>query len=144
MEVHPDEWWIQKYELYGFRYDDTLTKQIRRIAATEAHRGASFPPTGARMGAQHVFSSVKVFINPVVAAHPDHALLFATFGGYTKYGLNGIQDIINHECGTGKNGHLETPMSPSFYPKPLTPQQDVDWYTIIGQHLHSTAATAQR
>ena len=62
VEVHKDDWWIRKYESYGFRYDEKLTKEIRQIAVKEKGK---FPPNGKDLGAQHVRTSMKVFINPV-------------------------------------------------------------------------------
>jgi hypothetical protein len=46
VEVHQDEWWIRKYESYGFRYDDTLTQQVRSIASAEKGNATAIAPTG--------------------------------------------------------------------------------------------------
>jgi len=64
VEVHPHEWWVQKYELYGFRYDDGLTQKLRDIARAESRE---FPVTGKREGSlgQHIYKTLKVFVNPV-------------------------------------------------------------------------------
>ena len=35
VEVHKDDWWIRKYEAYGFKYDSKLTKELRGIARQE-------------------------------------------------------------------------------------------------------------
>lgn len=122
--------------MYGFRYDDKLTKFVRRIARDEATRNPKiFPPTGKRYGAQHVFTSMKVFINPVVASLPEHAHLFATHGCYKGKGPNGILDIVNRECGTGKDGPMETKLDQAFLPLPLTNEQDEAWYKLVQDNI---------
>ena len=80
MEVHQDEWWIRKYESYGFKYDAKLTQEIRSVATKEHLDTEVFPPNGKNITAQHVWVSMKVFINPVVAALPQHNHLFGEFG----------------------------------------------------------------
>jgi cyclopropane fatty-acyl-phospholipid synthase-like methyltransferase len=62
VEVHSNDWWIRKYESYGFRYDQKLTDEIREIAMYEMD---IFPPNGERLKPQHIFTTAKVFINPV-------------------------------------------------------------------------------
>lgn len=68
VEVHEDDWWIRKYESYGFQYDEILTQEIRQVAKND--RGP-FPPNGENLNAQHVWMSMKVFINPVRTNSPD-------------------------------------------------------------------------
>lgn len=114
--------------------------ELRRLAKAEG-RGVgqtekTFGPTGKPLFAQHVSMSMKVFINPVVAALPEHAHLFAKFGCFQKSGPGGIADIVNKECGKGKNGHLDTPLAPSFYPLNLTSAQDQAWEEIIKANVH--------
>jgi len=130
VEVHQDDWWIRKYEAYGFKYDPILTKEIRQVAAAENKKGALFPPTNQKYNPQHIFVSMKVFINPVVAALPQHAHLFTEFGcfnGNTKK---------RRECGGVQDTkQLETSLDPSYYPYPLTPAQDEAWYQIVTANI---------
>lgn len=78
--------------------------------------------------------SMKVFINPVVAALPEHANLFPEFGCFES---NGPGLMINHkECGEGKGGELETRLDPSFYPLPLTLKMDRDWENEVKKNVH--------
>mmetsp|Transcript_49954 Transcript_49954/g.121024 ORF Transcript_49954/g.121024 Transcript_49954/m.121024 type:complete len:427 (-) Transcript_49954:176-1456(-) len=136
VEVHPDEWWIKKYEMYGFKYSEDLTKQVRQLASREAMRGEVFPPTGKKFAAQHVFTSMKVFINPVVASLPEHAHLFSNHGCYKGPGPGGISDIVNRECGTGKSrGAEETKVDPSFLPLNIKEEQDLEWYNIVEKNV---------
>jgi SAM-dependent methyltransferase len=65
VEIHDADWWIRKYESYGFRYDPALTEEIRSVARQEKGNGEIFPPNGKKYNAQHVWSTMKVFINPV-------------------------------------------------------------------------------
>ena len=65
VEIHENEWWIRKYEAYGFIYDAKLTNEIRTVASQEANQGILFPPNGEKYRAQHVWTTMKVFINPV-------------------------------------------------------------------------------
>lgn len=85
--------------------------------------------------------SMKVFINPVVAALPEHANLFPEFGCFES---NGPGLTINHkECGEGKGGDLETRLDPSFYPLDLTPKMDVDWENEVRQNVQFVSKNAQ-
>lgn len=65
VEVHENEWWIRKFESYGFKYDERLTGEIRDVAAKEAFDEIVLQPNGKALNAQHVWTSMKVFINPV-------------------------------------------------------------------------------
>jgi len=133
VEVHKDDWWIRKYESYGFRYDEKLTKEIRQIATKEKGK---FPPNGEDLVPQHVRTSMKVFINPVVAALPEHAHLFGEVGCFDNYGKP------NRECGKAatsrqkQTAYVETPLDPSFSPLKLTPEQDQAWYDIVKAHIN--------
>lgn len=131
VEVHSDEWWIRKYEAYGFRYDKKLTEEIRGVARNEKNSNIIFPVNGKQFNAQHVWTSMKVFINPVVAALPEHAHLFMEFGCFQS------PKEPNRECGKAmkpsqkKDAGMETPLPPSFYPLKLDPSQDEAWYDIV-------------
>ena len=56
VEVHKDDWWIRKYEAYGFRYDDSLTQKLRAIAQKEQQAG-DIAPNGEKYNAQHLWWS---------------------------------------------------------------------------------------
>jgi Methyltransferase domain len=137
VEVHLDDYWIRKYEAYGFKYDEALTKQVRGWASQEAGSG-KVGPTGQKYGAQHISLSMKVFINPVVAALPEHAHLFFEHGCYEGRGEKG--EMINRQCGTGKNGGLESAIPPSFFPVNLTGDMDQAWDDLIRSKV-STSQT---
>ena len=126
-EVHFDDWWIRKYEAYGFRYSPELTKEIRQTASSEKSKSLT-APNGGKYNAQHIWLSMKVFINPAVASLPQHAHLFPEFGCFNGRG-------VHRECGTGKGGELETPLPKSFYPLKLTPEMDKAWEEEVKRHI---------
>lgn len=132
VEVHPDEWWIRKYESYGFKYDQQLTDQVRKWAKEESNNRTAIAPNGNRLNGQHIWLSMKVFVNPAVAALPRHAHLFPQFG---CYGGRTQGEIKHRECGTGREGKMETPLDKSLYPLELTPEMDLDWENLIRHNL---------
>jgi SAM-dependent methyltransferase len=132
VEVHNDEWWIRKYELYGLRYDEKLTARVRELANQEFRNATAIAPDGNPYNAQHVWLTMKIFTNPVVASLPQHAHLFPEFG---CYGGRGDGKITHRECGTGKDGGLETPLDKSLYPLDLTPEMDKEWDDLIREKL---------
>ena len=77
---------------------------------------------------------MQVFINPVVAALPEHAHLFSDHGCYdSRTSKPGV--IVNRECGTGKAGELETPLPKEFYPLEINEQMDKDWEELIKKNI---------
>jgi Methyltransferase domain len=124
VEVHLDDYWIRKYESYGFRYDANLTQQVRDWAMRENGQNI-MGPIGQKYNAQHVYLSMKVFINPVVASLPEHAHLFFEHGCY-----NGREKdkIIGRPC---QVKHLESVIPPSFLPLNLTEDMDKNWEELI-------------
>ena len=79
---------------------------------------------------------MKVFINPVVAALPEHAHLFHEAGCYGGRDTNNKKDpIIHKKCGTGKGGEGETPLPDDFYPIELTPEMDRIWEEEVKTHI---------
>jgi hypothetical protein len=128
VEVHKDEWWIRKYESYGFHYDDTLTQKVRALASAEKKNETAIAPNGKSYNAQHIWLSMKVFVNPAVASMPQHAHLFPEFGCFQ----NGKgAERLHRECGTGREGLLETPLAKDFYPLKLTAEMDKEWEDLI-------------
>jgi hypothetical protein len=132
VEVHQDEWWIRKYELYGLRYDEKLTARVRELAKQESRNVTAIAPDGNPYNAQHVWLTMKVFTSPVVASLPQHAHLFPEFG---CYGGRENGKILHRECGTGEEGPLETPLDKSLYPLELTPEMEKEWEDLIRKHL---------
>ena len=131
-EVHDDDWWVRKFEAYGFRYNEKLTKEIRQVAATERNLRVK-APNGGTFNAQHVWLTMKVFVNPTVAALPQHAYLFPEVGCYHGKDKNGKR--VNRECGSGPNGALETTLPPEFHPIKLTPEMDQEWENEVKQNI---------
>ena len=158
-----DDWWIRKYESYGFQFSKELTDMIRGVAQQEINSGNA--PNGAKLNgaflfvaallsnwilrheqtyshpvsfsfatAQHVWLTMKVFINPMVAALPQHAHLFFEDGCYDgKLDGGGIK---HRKCGTGKWGHLETPLPEAFRPLVLTPEMDQAWEKLVQENIN--------
>lgn len=79
-------------------------------------------------------------INPAVASLPEHAHLFPEFGCYA-----GREDgeIKHRECGTGRDGKLETALPSQFYPLKLTPQMDEDWAQLIRTNIATDKASPE-
>jgi len=135
VEVHDESWWIRKYESYGFKYDPKLTLEVRATAQQERSDKSVFPPNGKIVNAQHLRITSMVFVNPAVAALPQHAHLFGEHGCFQDRGLP------NRECGKPVSDNQkvtaqrETPLDPAFYPLVLTPEQDQAWYDIVKAHI---------
>lgn len=125
VEVHDNDWWITKFESYGFKYSATMTEKIRKTASEERAAGKEIGPNGDPVNAQHIWLNMQVFINPMVAALPEHAHLFSEHGCFKERGEKGA--IIHKECGTLRGGHTESKLPESFYPLTLTPEQDQEW-----------------
>lgn len=86
-EIHNDEWWINKFEMYGFKYSQSLTTKARKI--TDEERSKKIPlPIQDEDGqtkvyqADHLIFTLLVFINPLVASKPEHQHLLAEPGCY--------------------------------------------------------------
>ena len=77
---------------------------------------------------QHVYTSMKVFINPAVASLPQHQHLFAERGCY-KDRVDG--KIVNKVCGEGNGGDKESVLPPEYLPLELTDEQDEAWADIV-------------
>lgn len=128
VEVHQDDWWIQKYQSYGLIYDAALTDIIRKMASSEGNQN-NISPTGKPYNAQHVWLSMKVFINPMVASLPEHAHLFPEHGCYND------RTRSNRVCGARKGGELETPLPKEYWPLELTPEMDSEWENLVKKHI---------
>jgi len=148
VEVHPDTWWVQKFESYGLRYSQQLTDQVRQWALLERNNKTGSPffeqlvsPTGEPFKAQHVFSSMKVFVNPVVASLPEHAHLFPRDGCFKEYCKpnerrpeDGFFPSLTRPCGSSNgtsNSSPETPLPPHFLPLNVEPEMHRRWDAVI-------------
>mmetsp|Transcript_24443 Transcript_24443/g.27287 ORF Transcript_24443/g.27287 Transcript_24443/m.27287 type:complete len:364 (+) Transcript_24443:124-1215(+) len=82
VEVHKNDWWIRKYESYGLKYDEALSNEAKAIARAtkETFKG----PHDMNLDGFYVRVTLMVFVNPVVAALPEHAHLFPQLGCFTK------------------------------------------------------------
>ena len=92
---------------------------------------------GDKYNPQHVFLSMKVFINPAVASLPEHQHLFAEHGCYEGRGDDG--KIINRLCGAGRGGEMESVLPPEYVPLELTDEQDKAWVDILKANVNLTA-----
>lgn len=133
VEVHPDDWWIRKFESYGFRYDKNITGQVKQWVSRERGNKTLTAPNGRNYGASHVGTSLKVFVNPMVAALPEHAHLFPRNGCFKGYAPPGSEfKSLTRPCGEGSSkAHLETKLPDEFVPLKLTPQMYENWHTAI-------------
>lgn len=57
MEVHYADWWIYKFESYGFRYSPELTDLARGLA--KSHKTDEMP-NGQNYKAQHIWLHIMV------------------------------------------------------------------------------------
>jgi len=118
VEVHKNDWWIRKYESYGLKYDAALTEQARAIAKSTKKDYKS--PHGQYLDGFYVRVTLMVFVNPAVAALPEHAHLFPEMGCLQK--SDGIS--TNRKCDPTKG---ESEPDPKMYPLELTEKMDEDW-----------------
>jgi len=136
VEVHDDVWWRAKFESQGLVYSEDLTKMVRETAKDE--QKAEDPAlNGDKYNAQHIWTSMQVFINPPVASLPDHAHLFAESGCYMGR-ENGA--IARMPCGQKKDGSVDevsTAMDPEFLPLVPTKEQDEEWEKLVRASLKS-------
>jgi len=137
VEVHDENYWVTKFTMFGFVYSEDLTKKVRAQAYSEQNKGVA--PNGGNWDAQHIWLTMKVFINPAVAALPQHAHLLAEPDCFRKRG-NGQR--FNRECGevttdsdpvVAAGAALESKLPTEFHALPITADQDDKWF----QHVKS-------
>lgn len=123
VEVHDDAYWIEKFTMFGFTYSETLTQKLRNAATQE--KNTCCAPNGVTLNAQHVWLRGQVFINPAVAALPQHAHILAEPGCYDT-NENGT---VHLECGRSLNGDTtsESVVPETFRAFALTQAQDDAW-----------------
>ena len=124
VEVHDNDWWVTKFESFGFKYSSSLTQKVRHIATNERDHGTALGPDGSEYNAQHVWLTMQVYINPAVASLPEHTHLFSEHGCFkARVG----KEMVHKECGTLRGGENESKLPKSFYPLELTTEQDEAW-----------------
>ncbi|KAL7555774.1 hypothetical protein ACA910_008150 [Epithemia clementina (nom. ined.)] len=146
VEVHSDDWWIRKFTAYGFVYDANLTLQVKQWVHDEQFRplrnnakqgndttttydSYDYAPNGKRFNPFHIGASIKVFINPVVAALPQHAHLFMEHGCLDKR-ENG--KVLLRPCQAKQH---ESELPESYLPLTIDPQSHVKWDQIMKQYI---------
>ena len=136
VEIHPDDWWIRKFELYGFKYEPELTTQVREWAKDGMSNKTLLDLSLEKQphAAAHIRTSMKVFSNPMVAALPKHQHLFPRDGCFLKYADKTASfQSVTRPCGVGElaKGQVETPLPETFIPLKLTPDMFQRWYDTI-------------
>ena len=139
VEIHPDNWWILKMEAYGFKYSEPLTIKARQWALAEAHNESDTvrAPNGEKFRCAHCVNSIKVFLNPIVAALPKHQHLFPRHGCFKRYATKEEKDAgkfvsITRPCNAAE---LETPLPESFQPLSVLPSMHANWDAAIKQGI---------
>ncbi|KAL3780208.1 hypothetical protein HJC23_007532 [Cyclotella cryptica] len=134
VEVHDDEWWRTRWEAAGLVFSQSMTNEARSIASQDRLRNdlvRDMQEGKSYSVAQHLRTSLQVFINPMVASLPQHAHLFGEHGCYGGRVEGGKQ--IHVDCSQSKNAagdHL-TPLPESFKPLNLTKEMDGAWLDLI-------------
>jgi hypothetical protein len=134
--VHFDEWWLQKFQMYGFQYSDMLTKRIRKIALSEnnkckmdPHNPDNVGPNGEPYNGQHIWLTMMVFVNPAVAALPQHAHLMAEAGCFERtIDVPGGREIVHRDCLEEKK---ESVLPEQFAPLSVTPEKYNSWFQKV-------------
>ena len=117
VEVHSNDWWIRKYESYGFKYDQALSEEARAIAK-RTKKSYRSPHNKTYLDGFYMRVTLMVFVNPTVAALPEHSHLFPELGCF------GGQGKPNRKC---KKEHGETVPDERMYPLNLTEAMDKAW-----------------
>eukprot|EP00586_Coscinodiscus_wailesii_P020042 CAMPEP_0172516992 /NCGR_PEP_ID=MMETSP1066-20121228/280849_1 /TAXON_ID=671091 /ORGANISM="Coscinodiscus wailesii, Strain CCMP2513" /LENGTH=350 /DNA_ID=CAMNT_0013298729 /DNA_START=136 /DNA_END=1188 /DNA_ORIENTATION=+ len=121
VEVHSDDWWIAKFQMFGFVYSKYLTEMVRHAASTGMEETL---PNGEKFNGQHIFSTMMVFINPKVASLPQHHHLLAEKGCY-RGKIEGVH--VKRDCGNKE----ETPLPPSFQPIKIDELNTIKWKNFL-------------
>ncbi|KAL7471198.1 hypothetical protein ACHAXS_011500 [Conticribra weissflogii] len=131
VEVHGDDWWRVRMESMGFVYLEKLTQQMRALARTDSTRVDLVAEMEEKdkdgkkkyfAVAQHLWTTLMVFVNPLVASLPEHAHLMAEHGCYDGAG--------NVECG-GRKAEKLTPLPDNYKPLFLTEDMEKEWMDLI-------------
>lgn len=125
VEVHKDDWWINKFELYGFKYMPELTVELREVARQEAMQGPK-AVNGEPPNPQNLYSML-VFFNPAVGSLPQHSHLFAEPGCFES-ATNGTRNV---ECGKGE----ETKLDAQYRALPVLAENQKKWEDHIRKFI---------
>lgn len=134
VEVHDKEWWIVRMESRGFVYSDILTQEMRKKANEDRTRRdltkkmQEDKTKGSFNVAQHLWGTLLVFINPLVASRLEHAHLFAEHG--CNHHIRGRQQECGKE-GIGDGVSNLTPLPESYKPIQMTKDMDDQWMDLI-------------
>ena len=112
-------------ESSGFIYSDWLTKEMRNKAKEDMHRKdlvAEMKPDKMYHVAQHLWTSLQVFINPLVASLPQHQHLFAEPGCFEQ------NNMPNINCGLKAGA---TPLPENYKALTITKEMDDEWLALI-------------
>ena len=82
VEVHPEWWWISRFQSQGFIYDAGLSAATKLQAWNERFTMQERNPGKLNAIGQHIQRNMMVFINPLVASLDAHKHLFAGNGCY--------------------------------------------------------------
>lgn len=127
VEVHDDDWWIHKYELYGFKYMHELTLELRETARQEAMTG-KLAVNGEKINPQNLYT-MMVFFNPAVGALPQHSHLFAEPGCFNVTGKGHM------DCGVAGGRPEETPLAMQYRALPVLEENQRKWETHIRKFI---------
>ena len=114
--------------MFGFIYSPKLTEKLRQAAQAETNTCCA--PNGVKLNAQHVWLRAQVFINPAVAALPQHAHLLAEPGCYDQ-NENGTVHRVCGESASVVDHTGESVLPERWSALTLTQAQDDSWVAHI-------------
>ena len=112
-------------ESSGFIYSDWLTKEMRAKALQDKARTdlvAAMKSDKMYHVAQHLWTSLQVFINPLVASLPEHQHLFAEPGCFDRNGMPNIDCELKAGA---------TPLPENYKALNITKEMDDEWFALI-------------
>jgi len=116
VEVHTEEWWNHRFASQGFVLSPYLTEQVRKQAKAG---DVDKTPHDDTYRAQHIWTQLKVYINPAVARLPKHQHLFGGPGCFIDYNKPKV------EC---KDVDA---LPPGYRPLPGAFESDKAWEDIV-------------
>jgi len=125
VEVHTDDWWIERMQSYGLVYSKSLTERVRKAAGAENDKKVK-APNGKDYNAQHVRLTALVYINPAVASLPEHQHLLSEHGCFRS------REDKNIPCEAKKG---ETEMADEYLPLKLTKDMDESWENLVRKNI---------
>lgn len=129
VEVHDDDWWINKLEMYGFVYSPSFTNRVRAIATNEWKNHVPFTGGEENYDAQHVRTRMLVFLNPKVASLDKHVHVLSEEGCFVGTGKPKVQ------CGMQKKPGIETPLAKEYWPLEYQEEKHLEWERIVRESL---------